>query len=238
MKACSESNLDSEEVIELPCTICPLIYQFYLPCQHYLWPFAILKEPIPLSLIHPRWYIDNPSWDPTSHWKIPTSPFEELFARPRVPTIVFSGTIAPSGPDLLISDHRGEQQFVKTAYKVEQYLAQQPAHISAQIAREFQEATTALRRKWSETQVGFHTAILPTSPVSFRTQFWTSAGRVSSIDPRQGLRRGPTKAKLAESELQCQQTIDYVNQVAENETQDVTVVQKPTWIIVHNMVDV
>ena len=76
------------------------------------------------------------------------------------------------------------------------------------------ESTDALR----------HTAILSTPPVNFRTQFRTSAGRISSIDPRQGLRRGPTGAEL----VQRQQAIHYVNQVAGNETQDVIVVQRPT----------
>ena len=93
-------------------------------------------------------------------------------------TIAPSGPTASSGPDLLIPDHRGQQKFFEAAYKVEQYLAQQPAHISAQIARQFQDSTAALR----------HTAILPAPPVNFRTQFRTSDGRVSSIDPRQGLR--------------------------------------------------
>ena len=112
---------------------------YYLPSYlPILFPLStlftilcILKEPIPLSLIHSCWYIDNQSWDPTGHWNSPISPFEELFARPRGPTIAFFGIIALSGPDLLIPHHRGQQQFVEAGYKVEQYLAQQPAHIFA-----------------------------------------------------------------------------------------------------------
>ena len=52
--------------------------------------------------------------------------------------------------------------------------------------------------------------------------------------------RHDNRAEWAESELQRQQerAIDHVNQVAENETQDLIVVQRPTWIIVHSLVDV
>ena len=41
---------------------------------------------------------------------------------------------------------------------------------------------------------------LPTPLVSFHTQFRTSGGRVTSVDPRQGSRRGPTGAELAASD--------------------------------------
>ena len=85
-----------------------------------------------------------------------------------------------------------------------------------------------MRKKWNETQIEFHTGILPTPLVSFCTQFRSSTGRISSVDPRQGPRIGPRGAELAENKLQRQQVIDYANQVAENETQEVTVVQRPT----------
>ena len=43
----------------------------FLPFYHYLRPFVNLMEPIPLHLIHPRWHIDQNSWDPTGDWQIP-----------------------------------------------------------------------------------------------------------------------------------------------------------------------
>ena len=211
IQACSQSNL--VEHPELPCTKCSLILQHYLPCQHYLRPFALLQEPIPLHLIHPRWYIDSESWDPTGQWKIPVAPLEESSSSPT--------TLAAH-----ISDHCGQQKFVDTAYQIEEYLVQQPAHIAAERSREFQQTTTALRKKWDETHLEFNTLILPTPPVSFRTQFRTSNGRISSTDPRQGPRRAPTGSELAENELHRQQVIDHANEVAENETQDVIVLRK------------
>ena len=167
---------------------------------------------MPLHLIHPRWHIDRESWDPTGQWKIPIVPLEE-------PS---SSTIVPAQ----IPDHRGHQKFVETAYQIEEYLVQQPAHIAAERSREFQQTATALRKKWTESHLEFNTVILPTPPVSFRTQFRTSNGRISSTDPRQGPRRAPTGSELAENELHRQQVIDHAAEVAENETQDVIVLRK------------
>ena len=42
-----------------------------------------------------------------------------------------------------ILDHRGQQQFVEAAYEMEAHLEQQPAHIAAHRAHEFQETTAA-----------------------------------------------------------------------------------------------
>ena len=137
---------------------------------------------------------------------------------------------APIDPQMLVSnpshipDHRGQLQFVEAAYQMEEHLAQQPAHIAAQRAREFQQAATRLHQKWSDSQANFNTTILPTASLSFRTQFCTSSGRITTTDPRKGLRRGPTGAELAECELHRQQVIVHTNQ--ENETQDIIVVQK------------
>ena len=128
-------------------------------------------------------------------------------------------------PTSQIPDHRGQQRVVEAAYRMEEHLAQQPAHIAAQRAREFKQATTALRRQWNKTEVEFHLQS-PLHPLlAFRTQFRTSSGRITSIDPRQGHRRGPTGAELAENELKCQQAVDFAN-AAENETQEVIVVRR------------
>ena len=202
-KACSESY----DIIELPCTGCSLVLQYHLPCQHYLRPFAILKEPIPLYLIHPRWHIDQQSWDATGNWNMPITPLQE-------PDNVMTQTSASF--DIL--DHQGQQQSVEAAYEMEAHLEQQPAHIAAQRAHEFQETTAALRRRWIETQEESHNTVqvLPTPPVSFRTQFRTSTKNNTS-------KRGLTGAELAENELQRQQAIDHIDHIepaAENETQE------------------
>ena len=116
-KACSESNLDTNTDIDinLPCNHCPEVLQYYLPCHHYLRPFAVLKEPIPLHLIHPRWHIDRNRWDPTGKWQIPINPLDD--SPPQASTIQFTH----------IPDHRGQQKFVEAAYEMEAYLEQQPA---------------------------------------------------------------------------------------------------------------
>lgn len=114
MKACMESS--SEESIDLPCTHCPFFLQYFLPCHHHLRPFAILKEPIPLYLIHPRWYIDRHSCDPTGNWTILLNPLAEPSIQPPTPSTI--------GLDLTscIPDHRGQQSFTKAAYEIEEYL--------------------------------------------------------------------------------------------------------------------
>ena len=78
-----------------------------------------------------------------------------------------------------IPDHRGQQPFVETAHRMEEYLARQPAHIAAQKARGFKQSVATLYRQWDQTEPEFRTTILPIPPVSFRTQFRTSNGRIS-----------------------------------------------------------
>ena len=134
MEACSTQSV-IEDCLEFPCTKCPLVLQYYLPCKHYLRPFAILQEPIPLCLVHPRWHIDQYSWDPSGSWKIP---IDSLVA---VPAVANSSTDLTSQ----IPDHRGQQPFVKAAYGIEDYLARQPAHIAAQRAREFEQTAATLQ---------------------------------------------------------------------------------------------
>ena len=104
---------------------------------------------------------------------------------------------------------------------MEAYLEKQPAYIAAERAQQFQEATTTLRKKCIEQES--QTGILPTPPVSFRTQFRTSTKRTSSTDTRCGL----TGTAVAEMELHRQQVIDQTHRdrVEQNETQDVIVVQ-------------
>ena len=98
---------------------------------------------------------------------------------------------------------------------MEAYLKQQPAYIAAERAQQFQVATTTLRKKWIEQEES-PTVILPTPPVSFRTQFRTST---------KDIRRSLTGAEVAEKELHRQQVIDQTHRVEQNETQDVIVVQ-------------
>ena len=101
---------------------------------------------------------------------------------------------------------------------MEAYLEQQPAYIAADRAQQFQEATTTLRKKWIEQEES-QTAILPTPPVSFRTQFRTAT---------KDIKRGLTGAEVVEKELHRQQVIDQTHRVEENETQDVIIVQGAT----------
>jgi hypothetical protein len=50
--------------------VCPLKLQFGLPCAHYLTRCVLAGMHIPLSLVHPRWYLAGPPitdehWQPT-----------------------------------------------------------------------------------------------------------------------------------------------------------------------------
>jgi hypothetical protein len=48
--------------------ICPLKLQFGLPCAHYLTRCVLAGMPIPLSLVHPRWYLMGPPIT-DEHWQ-------------------------------------------------------------------------------------------------------------------------------------------------------------------------
>ena len=99
---------------------------YYLPCQHYLRPFAILKEPIPLYLIHLCWHIDCNSWGPSGNWKMPVIPLEEPSTY-RTTNISTLSTAVCRGS---ISNGK--------------HLDPQPAHIAAERAREVQQTTHQL----------------------------------------------------------------------------------------------
>jgi hypothetical protein len=40
---------------------CPLPLRYGLPCCHWLYQACFKDEPIPISLFHPRWFLDGPS---------------------------------------------------------------------------------------------------------------------------------------------------------------------------------
>jgi MULE transposase domain len=67
---------------------CQLLLRWYLPCKHHL--FAIVKsgQPIPKSLIHPRWWIKGPiirfsGWVPTNQEASNTGIRETNYLSPR-----------------------------------------------------------------------------------------------------------------------------------------------------------
>ena len=55
---------------------CELLLQFGLPCKHYLLRAYQMGDPIPRSLLHPRWWLNGPLICRTN-WK-PEYPYEEL----------------------------------------------------------------------------------------------------------------------------------------------------------------
>jgi hypothetical protein len=53
--AANQGNLDTE-----PCH-CQLLLRWYLPCRHSLLSLAMSGQPIPKSMVHPRWWIKSPA---------------------------------------------------------------------------------------------------------------------------------------------------------------------------------
>ena len=97
-----------------------------------------------------------------------------------------------------------------------EYLVQQPAHICCRELESSNKLQLLCVKNGMKTHLEFNTVTLPTRPVSFRTQFRT----------HQGLRREPTGSELAENELHRQQVMVHENEVADNKTWDVIVLQE------------
>ena len=74
------------------------------------------------------------SWEPSGHWKIPL----HIDSEPLPASLNLA---------IRIPDHRGQQPFVEAAYRLEEHLARQPAHIAAQRDREFEQAASALHQR-------------------------------------------------------------------------------------------
>lgn len=56
---------------------CELSLRWGLPCQHWIYPAFIHQVPFPVSLIHPRWFLDGPPRLETP-WKIGFSPTHDV----------------------------------------------------------------------------------------------------------------------------------------------------------------
>ncbi len=41
---------------------CELPLRWGLPCRHWMYAAFVDNSPIPLSLIHPRWFLDGPDY--------------------------------------------------------------------------------------------------------------------------------------------------------------------------------
>jgi hypothetical protein len=58
--------------IFITCTECELMLRYSLPCRHHLAQACLTGQPIPKSLVHPRWWIHGPkitqsNWTPSYH---------------------------------------------------------------------------------------------------------------------------------------------------------------------------
>ncbi|KAF8459186.1 hypothetical protein BDZ91DRAFT_742406, partial [Kalaharituber pfeilii] len=168
-------------------------------------------ESIPLSLIHPRWHLNKSAWDPYQHWTMTLDNTQTSLSTP---------LLTPN----LLPDPQGRYNFVQTTYNLESHFAAQPAHIAAHQVREFQQTVQALQTRWKTPT--FPTTILPSPEPSFRTQFRTASGTPTSRNPKtKGTARGPTGAEVAEPELAKRRAIQEHDNIAENHTQDVIVLQ-------------
>ena len=49
---------------------CALSIQFGLPCKCFLYQYFVRSEPITLSLIHPRWFLEGPLYVPKNGWRM------------------------------------------------------------------------------------------------------------------------------------------------------------------------
>lgn len=54
---------------------CALPIQFGLPCKCFLYHCLVRSEPISLTLIHPRWFLDGPLYIPENGWRMRFSDF-------------------------------------------------------------------------------------------------------------------------------------------------------------------
>lgn len=131
-------------------------------------PYAIRKSSLPLSLIHPRWHVPEPLYNRElwSTWRF-THP--QLESRDQD----VNTDIAIPSEDTLDINHRGHHLFVRSAYIMDEWLAQQPAHIAAQKSKEFEKIVERLQREWAEPD--HRTPILPTPPLSRKAQFKQNA---------------------------------------------------------------
>ena len=66
---------------------CFILLRFGLACKHYLRRAYLSGQPIPKSLVHPRWWIHGPTIRYTN-WQ-PTYP-EEIAIRPTTPEPTYS----------------------------------------------------------------------------------------------------------------------------------------------------
>jgi hypothetical protein len=58
INSCDEDPFEFDKAIGCPCK-CELPLRFGLPCKHWMLPFYLRKEPLSLSLFHPRWFLDG-----------------------------------------------------------------------------------------------------------------------------------------------------------------------------------
>jgi hypothetical protein len=177
---------------------------------------------IPLVLIHPQWHIDRNYWDPSGKWKMDLESAYNLdLSNKSNSASASTSTSAGKSLELTVVDHRGRQEFVEAAYSIEEYLERQPAHIAVHRAREFEATVEALKQRWTEPN--FATTILPTPPLSFRTQFLTKHGHATTRDPHIRQKRQQIGAEVIEAALERQQAIDKAVEILQQETQKVIV---------------
>ena len=109
---------------------CSILLRFGLACKYYLRRIYLSGQPIPKSLVHPRWWIHGPTIRYTN-WQ-PTYP-EEIVTRPTSPEPTYSveqvlGLLAPE------EKTRFERQILQSRIELEEigrrYLEMQAIPIS------------------------------------------------------------------------------------------------------------
>ncbi|KAF8534060.1 hypothetical protein BDD12DRAFT_897042 [Trichophaea hybrida] len=62
----SEFTHTALQVTAGTCITCPLPLRLGLPCRHFMLPAAQTGTPVPLSLLHPWWWLDGPAVVPAT----------------------------------------------------------------------------------------------------------------------------------------------------------------------------
>ena len=141
---------------EGPCN-CYLMTAFALPCRHYLLRACIEGFPIPLSLFHPRWWIDD---IPTPHeWS------------PRY----YDQTLAPGDNDPSMHRDHGRNTFLAAAASLQSLHTALPRAQADQLANQlatFQANVTTTHEALQQRLQGIPTE-LPQPPPTRKAQWAT-----------------------------------------------------------------
>ena len=112
-----ESNRPDYELTAGPCN-CEILVRYLLPCRHLLFRACAEGFPIPLSLFHPRWWIDD----------VPTP--REFTPR------YYDETLDPHDQDPLVFQSKGKNRFLEAAAQLEELHTKLPRQQADQLANQ------------------------------------------------------------------------------------------------------